>query len=582
MKTQIRILTGVLDPSFAAATGPWLQGVAEEFSVGDDDAARMKLCLETLVADILDLAGDEERGTRIDVRATISTHRIILLLTDATRPYDPLTKHPPPGGGRGDVAPGEGGANPVMRLTQGRHYQRTDGKNHLELVFNLAQETKMVDRSRHVPRDVDRRNHFAEIKLPITTADGVVVTEDRRLTHDRRGHGVLSRSEVFHGVPFAILDQVIDRFPIQQFAAETVVLEPGKKNEFVHIVLGGCLKINVGKPGDEQFIYIKLGGCAGEMSIIDNQPVSAYVIAPVGTELLLIDGPSFIDDLLVMPKVARNLLSALAARMRYNNVLIAQRIRVEAEMKQMQRELVVAKEIQESLLPTEPLFSGDNRLECKGRMSPAKEVGGDFYDVFFLDQENLFFVIGDVCGKGLPAALFMVRAISALRAHSGKDNFDEDYVADIVTRLNSQLCEYNEKNQFLTAFCGILNLTNGVIHYINAGHNAPAIARNGSDFAFFNEPINPIVGMLEGLTYRSGTIELPPGGRLVLYTDGVTEAETHDTSIFGEDRLLGCLSAAKSQAADLVETIFASVEAFVAGAPQSDDITVLTIGRRAT
>ena len=570
MKTQIRILTGILEPAFFAAGATWLQGLAEEFNVAAEDAARMTHCLEFLVTDILGHAGADELGTRIDLRATISSHRIVLLLTDSAAAYDPLKKGPRPGA-----------ENPVKKLTQGRHYQRDDGKNRLELVFNLARETKITDRARHVPRDVDRRNHFAEIKLPITAADGVVVTEDRRLANDRRGHGVLSRSEVFHGVPYAILDQVIDRYPIQQFAADTVVLEPGKKNEFVHIVLGGCLKINVGKPGDEQFIFIKLGGCAGEMSIIDNQPVSAYVIAPPGTELLLIDGPSFIDDLLVMPKVARNLLSALAARMRHSNALIAQRVRVEAEMKQMQRELAVAKEIQESLLPPEPLFTGDNRLDCKGRMSTAKEVGGDFYDVFFLDPENLFFVIGDVCGKGLPAALFMVRAISALRAHSGKDHFDSGFVADIVTRLNNQLCEYNEKNQFLTAFCGILNLDNGMINYINAGHNAPAIARNGGDFSFFNEPINPIVGMLEGLTYQSGAIELPPGGRLVLYTDGVTEAESHDSTIFGEKRLLGCLNASHGGGtAELVEGIFTSVEAFVAGAAQSDDITVLAISRR--
>jgi len=555
VKTQIRILTGVLEPSFTAAAATWLQGLGEEFSVGAKDAGRMASCLETLLADILGHASEDDLGTRIDLRATVSTHRIVLLASDCGPARDLPAK--------------------------GRRYQRVDGRNHFELLFNLTGATRVTDRSRHVPRDVDRRNHFAEIKLPITYADGAVVTEDRRQTQDRRGNAVLSRSEVFHGVPYAVLDQVIDRFPIQQFAADTVVLEPGKKNEFVHIVLGGCLKINVGKPGDEQFIFIKLGGCAGEMSIIDNQPVSAYVIAPPGTELLLIDGPSFIDELLVMPKVARNLLSALAARMRHSNALIAQRVRVEAEMKQMQRELAVAKEIQESLLPTEPLFAGDNRLDCRGRMATAKEVGGDFYDVFFLDPENLFFVIGDVCGKGLPAALFMVRAISALRAHSGRDHFDQDYVADIVTRLNNQLCDYNDKSQFLTAFCGILNLDSGVIRYINAGHNAPAIAPNGGGFSFFNEPINPIVGMLEGLTYRSGTIELPPGGRLILYTDGVTEAETHDSTIFGEERLIGCLNAADgSGAAGLVDGIFTAVEGFVAGAPQSDDITVLAIGRR--
>ncbi len=180
--------------------------------------------------------------------------------------------------------------------------------------------------------------------------------------------------------------------------------------------------------------------------------------------------------------------------------------------------------------------------------------------------------------KALPAALFMVRAIAALRAQSGSEEQSAEYASRLITRLNNQLCEYNDSQQFLTAFCGILNLETLTIRYINAGHNVPAMAVGDEVFRYLDEPINPMVGMIEGLNYRAGEIRLEPGSVLLLYTDGVTEAEDRNGNMLGDDRLLARLNAASSRAAGLlVEEVFAEVRDFVAGAQQSDDITVLAI-----
>ena len=222
----------------------------------------------------------------------------------------------------------------------------------------------------------------------------------------------------------------------------------------------------------------------------------------------------------------------------------------------------------------------ETRVDCTGRMRPAREVGGDFYDAFFLDDDNLFFAVGDVCGKGLPASLFMVRAISALRAQTGTNYLDPSYIPEVIARLNQQLCVYNDKQQFLTAFCGILNVATGDVRFVNAGHNPPLVSDAAGRFVYLEEPLNPIIGMIQGLVYRPGTVRLPSGATLLLFTDGVTEAESVNACMYGEERLLELVNMGTlDHASDLVRNVVENVEGFVGEAPQSDDITVLAIRR---
>jgi serine phosphatase RsbU (regulator of sigma subunit)/anti-sigma regulatory factor (Ser/Thr protein kinase) len=581
MNSQTRILTGIIEASFVTATSAWVHALIDEFKIGDKDAYSIDLCLEELVANIVNYAEPQFQGTRVDIRAVIVPQRIVVTLIDSAQPYDPLAEHRPRELTQNidDYMIGGHGITMVKEFSSACRYEYRDGQNQLELVFDLVQPLVSYDLSQKTPRGLERRKFDDQSRFPLTAVSGEQVDQDRYRGVDRRKFGILSRAAILRDVPYSLIESLTETASVQQFVAKTTLLRPGDENRNVLFVLEGCVKVGLGTTeSDGDVINISVGHCVGEMSVIDNRPVSAFVMVDPGTRLLLVSAQLFLDELLARPKVSRNLLSTMSERIRRNSDLIIKRVRLEAEVELLHRELSVAKEIQESLLPREPLFSDDARIDCKGRMCAAKEVGGDFYDAFFLDRNKLFFVIGDVCGKGLPAALFMVRAVSALRAQSGSDHLSPGYVSEVIGRLNMQLCTHNDKQQFLTAFCGILDLETRTILYLNAGHNAPVLALGDQEFEYIGDPINPMVGMVDGLNYRAGMVTLSPGSTLILYTDGVTEAETHDISMFGEDRLLQCLNAVSDRSAGtLVETVFAAVNDFAAGAAQSDDITMLAI-----
>ena len=576
--TKQRLLTGTLCPALIEATGKWLQALGAEFNFSHQDLYRIDLCFVELVHNIVRYSDPQYANQRVDLHAVIEAQSVTLTLIDPAAPFDPLSVLPPPVAKFiEDMQVGGQGIPLIREFSSACRYERCSNKNRVELVFDLEQPTMARARPVEIPRSIDRRHNLDHTVFPLII-NGVLIAQDRRMEEDRRAMGVLCWSQMFHGLAYAVVEDMIERLLIQDIVSETCLLKPGDMNDAVLVVLRGQLKVWLGQPGSGDFIEVGVGGCVGEMSVIDNQPASAYVVAEPDTRLLVVDSATFLNKIIAIPQVSRNLLSTLSVRMRRSNELAIKRMRKELEMEHVQRELQYAKSIQESLLPKEPLFPNNPRLDCVGRMCTAREVGGDFYDIFPLDARHIFFVIADVCGKGLPAALFMVRAIAALRAQSGNEDWSADYAAQLMERLNQQLCANNDAQQFLTAYCGILDLETLTLRYINAGHNAPALAIGNESFHYLAEPINPIVGMFEGLTYRTGEIKLQPGSVLLLYTDGVTEAEDKQGNMLGDDRLLARLNAASSRTArQLVEDVFADVMDFATDAQQSDDITVLAI-----
>ena len=561
------------------ATSHWIQGLAEEFGFTHEDLYRVDLCLSELVTNVVSYAEAQFAQGPLELHAVVDGQSATLTLIDPAQPFDPLSVPPPPVALTiGELQIGGQGIHLVRSFCDACRYERSDGHNRFELVFKRAASPPTPQGAALRPRGVERRDGSRASALPLQRADDTSSGKDRRTQADRRAMGFLSRLRMFRGVPYAALEDLVDRFPIQTLAAETLALERGDRNRHLLAVLAGGLKVSLEPPGVGEAIEIGVGECVGEMSIIDDVPVSAYVVATAGTRLLLIDAASFLDELMAMPQVARNLMSALAGRMRRSDAQLIKRVRKEVEAEQARRELEYARSIQASLLPQAPIFPDETRLSCVGRMCTAREVGGDFYDIFRLDDGHVFFVIADVCGKGLPAALFMVRAMAALRAQSVSRDAPASYVEQVTARLNAQLCEYNEARQFLTAFCGIVNLQTLALHYVNAGHNPPVVALGDGSFGYLTEPINPIVGMVEGLEYRAGEIQLSPHSVLLMYTDGVTEAENPAGDMLGENRLLARLQACTTRnVGELVEAVFAEVTQFAADAPQSDDITVLAI-----
>ena len=234
------------------------------------------------------------------------------------------------------------------------------------------------------------------------------------------------------------------------------------------------------------------------------------------------------------------------------------------------KELEYAKQIQLSALPTN--FPKNEEYNIYAQMIAAKEVGGDFYDFYKLNDTTVAFLAADVSGKGIPAAMFMMTAKTILKdlAESGMP------VNDIFTKANEKLCENNESGMFVTAWMGILDLPTGNVQFANAGHNPPLLKRADGSFEYLKTRAGFVLAGMEGVRYRVGEITLNPGDRLFLYTDGVPEATNTENKLYGEDRLLAFMNQnAAQEATELLPALKANIDEFVGEAPQFDDITML-------
>lgn len=242
--------------------------------------------------------------------------------------------------------------------------------------------------------------------------------------------------------------------------------------------------------------------------------------------------------------------------------------------KRIDDELQYAKDIQESALPSNfPAFPNNNEFDIYATMNPAKQVGGDFYDLYMIDDNHLVFVVADVAGKGIPAALFMMRAKSILKSYMQAGVS----VADTFTNANYTLTEGNSADMFVTAWMGMLDIKTGELQYANAGHNKPLIKRKDGNYEYLQGPPGFVLGGLEGMIYKQQTATLYPGDALFLYTDGVVEATNNDKQLYGDARLHEAINKHKEEGCkELINSIRIDVAEFVKDAAQSDDITMLS------
>jgi sigma-B regulation protein RsbU (phosphoserine phosphatase) len=245
-----------------------------------------------------------------------------------------------------------------------------------------------------------------------------------------------------------------------------------------------------------------------------------------------------------------------------------------AAKERVESELRVAHEIQMGMLPKIfPPFPQRSEFDLHALIHPARHVGGDFYDFFLFGEDELYFVIGDVAGKGVPASLMMAVTITLFRSSLvwGLDP------AALLAKLNQHVCDGNETSLFVTMFCGKLQLASGEVLYSNGGHNPPYVLRSSGDVELLPCVGGPVLGLIDTSPYELGRVTLHAQESLVLYTDGVTEA-TDRENVFFESRLETCLRAARgSTAQQLVEYVSDAVQAFTAGAPQADDITLVAL-----
>lgn len=342
-----------------------------------------------------------------------------------------------------------------------------------------------------------------------------------------------------------------------------------------------------GEPPDEG-MYILLDGQA-EVLLEDGAAVGALSAGDVIGELGLIK-----DDVrratvrtrkqAVCANISRPLFQKIAAENQkvYGallDILYTKNTSMVRESERLKSELEIASKIQTGLLPKDfSSFGRDGGLHITAEMKPAKEVGGDFYDLFFADKTKLCFLIADVSGKGVPAALFMTMAKIHLKNYISLGMPLEE----AVFRANNQLCANNEEELFVTAFVGVLDTEENKVRFVNAGHNKPFLSSGGKPFEMIRCRADFILGMMEDMPYQEQELDFAAGDRLYLYTDGVTEALNPEEELFSDERLETLLNeclARQLEPESLIARIYQELAEFADNTPQSDDITMVYLVR---
>lgn len=277
----------------------------------------------------------------------------------------------------------------------------------------------------------------------------------------------------------------------------------------------------------------------------------------------------------LVPKLLQYVIFSVIAYLiaKCGKEMVIRQAEISAEASRIESELSVARDIQANMLPTIfPAFPDRDEFDVFATMNPAKEVGGDFYDFFMVDERHVAIVVADVSGKGVPAALFMAIAKAMIKDHTEP----EEPLHQTFSKVNNLLCESNSEGLFVTAFEGVLDLVTGEFIFVNAGHEIPYICRNGKTYELYKLRPGFVLAGMEDIPYKTVSVFFEPGDKLFQYTDGVTEATNAEKELYGQERLTAVLAKnAERSPAELLPLVRADIDAFVGTAPQFDDITMM-------
>lgn len=349
---------------------------------------------------------------------------------------------------------------------------------------------------------------------------------------------------------------------------EDVVSFGAGNEDGMYIILEGATVV-LSREG-KKINRLGAGDFIGELALMNDQPRGATVRAVGEVICANISKQLFEQVATANPKIYGSFM----------NMLYTKTTKLVTEQERIKSELAVATRIQEGCLEHD--FTGFNQLKdvtVTACMRPAKEVGGDFYDVFRIDDTHLCFLIADVSGKGVPAALFMSMAKTHIKNYASLGL----PLAEVASRANNQLCYKNEEGMFVTVFLCVLDVETGEVKFINAGHNRPFIMRGNGAFEMVQCKANLVFGMMEGVPYREQTLQLDKGDCIYLYTDGVTEAVNPQEELLGDAYLEDMLNRHKEQADSVdafVESMYEEIDRFADGAEQADDITMVYLYRK--
>lgn len=355
---------------------------------------------------------------------------------------------------------------------------------------------------------------------------------------------------------------------VQIHKGEDVVTIGADCEDGMYIILSGTTEVLDGK--GNLINTLSVGDFIGELGLINDDKRGATVRA--ASEV-------------VCANISKSLFEEIASRNRkiygtFMNMLYTKTTKLVTEQERIKSELAVATKIQAECLENDfTEFNCHQDIKLKAAMRPAKEVGGDFYDMFMIDEDHMCFLIADVSGKGVPAALFMTMAKTHIKNYASLNL----PLAEVAERANNQLCYKNETGMFVTAFICVLDLRTDDVTFINAGHNRPFFIDAEGNFSMIPAKVNLALGMMEGIPYREQHFKLAKGNCIYMYTDGVTEALNPEQEFFGDAHLAEVLNKHMEQAGDVdvfLENMYREVDDFASGEMQADDITMVFLSRK--
>jgi sigma-B regulation protein RsbU (phosphoserine phosphatase) len=385
-----------------------------------------------------------------------------------------------------------------------------------------------------------------------------------------RSHGLLK------DLPEGALETLVEKCRRITLGRGEVLLKPGQANQTLYFLLSGRIQVYLDSPESGNSFPVEPGEIIGEMSIIENRPVAAWVVGEQPGMLLAMPDHVFWEDFLVIPQATRNALRFLISRVRKTDAVLVKELERKVRYEHLQSELRSAAKIQNSILPNiKPLFPNHPQVETHAAIKPAREIGGDFFDAMALNDHTLCVAVGDVCGKGLPAALFVVRVMTLLRICVLR----EQNPSAILPAVNRLLCEANDECMFVTLAVALLDTNKGTLTYLNGGHNPPFLSTNGQAFATWSPPSGTLLGFDPDATFSTTELQMQRGDTIVLWTDGVSEAENVQHEQFNLQRAASALDLVGpgGDITRMVENLEKAITSFAGDAPQSDDITVLAL-----
>ena len=350
----------------------------------------------------------------------------------------------------------------------------------------------------------------------------------------------------------------------EQFKNGEYLFKVGQPAEKLFYITKGLIRL------PELDVRMNAGHVVGEMGIFSpDRCRSASAIAEEDVEAYTMGRDEVCSLMSSNPKLATSLIELILKR-----TLSQLKTEIEAR-ERLNAELRIARNIQYSMLPRVfPPFPSRRDFELYAIMEPAKEVGGDFYDFFLIDQNRLCVLVGDVSGKGVPAALLMARSKTLLRT----EVMQGCRTNEILARVNNALCADNQECMFLTVLCLILNTRTGEAEYCSAGHNPPLVCGSDGVLHFLDAPPGLLMGFEENFRWEPKPFHFRPGDMIFLYTDGVTEAENSKQEPFSEERFRDSVSGLRSvELAELINGVRQDISRHIQGHPQSDDITLLAL-----